>query len=176
MKNYVFVDSQGMVVQAGSARNLPAAPDGLSVYEVPAVPDLSHPVAYMPGGNMVVVKDLSQARRLALIEIDETAGRVRQRFISPGHGIEMSYNEKNLEALAYRQDPSGSFPLLESEVGITAPTLEAVVQVIETNRAVWTAVEAQINQVRLQAKKDVNAASTTAEIETVLGGLLWPSP
>lgn len=124
----------------------------------------------------------------ALSKIDAQAEALRVAVITPGDGQAMSYQAKADEAKeclaaygAASLPPEGEFLLLESEVGIVTKqdgslteTVIDVAEVVAAARLEWVQSEAAINRVRLQAKSDIRAAESAAEIEDVLAGVVWP--
>ncbi|HEY9081352.1 hypothetical protein [Magnetovibrio sp.] len=130
---------------------------------------------------------LAEVQADAKRTIDAQAEAARLSYITPGDGQAMSYREKSdqaRECLAAHTPASppapGVYVLLDSEVGImknadttiTADAYEVAV-VVEATRQAWLAVEATINRTRVQAKADIAAATTEAEIDAVLAALVW---
>ncbi len=126
---------------------------------------------------------LAAAQASAIRAIDTAAENARLRFVTPGAGQAMAYQEKSAEAAdclgahdAQNPPPAGKYVLLESEVGITGADVLAVASAVEAKRQALKALEATINRTRLQAKADVNAAVDAAAVQVVLDGLTWPEP
>jgi len=123
----------------------------------------------------------------ALMAVDAAAERSRLAYITPGNGQAMSYREKAAQAMdclanytAATPPASGVYVLLDSEVGImanadgtiTANAYEVAV-VVDATRTAWLAIEAVINRTRVQAKADIKAATTAAEVEAILAAIVW---
>ncbi len=128
-------------------------------------------------------REITVRRTVAGREIDTAAEQARGQFMTPGDGQALSYREKASEAtdcLANHDTgnppPEGKYPIIESEVGITATDVLAVAAAVDAKRLYWKSIEAQVNRTRLQAKADVAAAAGEAEIQTILAGLIWPTP
>lgn len=133
--------------------------------------DNGKPVAIAPA-----VLSIETVRALAYIRIDADAERQRLKYITPGHGQAMVYSEKASEAVRFAADTSptlGNYPLLMAEVGLTADTIEDVVQTILSRRNLWLWIAAKIERARLQAKKLVNESDSPEEIEAIVAGVIW---
>lgn len=111
-------------------------------------------------------------------KIDIDAENIRLLYITPGAGQAMTYQQKASEAIEYlsgnNTDPS-NYPLLQSEIGITADTLEGVALVVNGQYQAWQIIGASIESVRLNAKKQVNDAVTHEEANLVYTNIEWPS-
>jgi hypothetical protein len=86
----------------------------------------------------------------------------RLKYITPGAGQAMSYREKLEEAVTYLAASSpkaDDYPLLASEVGITADDLAGAVK---AKFDAWRLLETGINQARLTANAAIFAAKDTA--------------
>lgn len=118
------------------------------------------------------------------------AEQARLRFLTPGGGKMMSYRDKLDEAVDLltafptandfdTADPApapGTWPILESEVGHKGNTAWEVADLIHTTYQAWKIIEGQINATNLQAKVDLDAATTEREAEELLRALSWPEP
>lgn len=119
---------------------------------------------------------IETVRSLACMRIDADAERQRLKYITPGHGQAMVYSEKAAEAVRFAADTSptlGNYPLLMAEVGLTADTIEDVVQTILNRRNLWLWIAAKIERARLQAKKLVNESTSPEDIEAIVAGIIW---
>ena len=109
-------------------------------------------------------------------------------YITPGDGQAMSYREKLDEAkaclAAYATErafkaanpPAGTYPLLESETGIKGANPWKVAQLVNTAFLAWKTAEAAINNLRLRAADDVDAAATVGAARTIVDAINWPRP
>ncbi len=121
-------------------------------------------------------------------EVNRTAEEVRLQYITPGDGQAMSYREKLDEAkaclAAYATEldfttanPSaGTYPLLESEVGIKGANAWKVAELVNSTFLAWKTAEATINNLRLQAAADLDAAATVGAARTLVEAINWPQP
>jgi hypothetical protein len=92
------------------------------------------------------------------------------------------YQEKRREAeaaLAAFSEAGGQpvdpaeFPLLAAELGITASDLQGVAQAVMSTALAWTQVAAAIEGTRLKAKRDIDAATSAAQVEAILAAITW---
>lgn len=110
-------------------------------------------------------------------KVDADAEAARLQWITPGSGQALTYEQKRAEAERMATDPAPKptdYPLLAAEVGITAETLTAVGTLVRARAAAWTAIAAQIESLRLQAKAAVMAASNAAEARAA-AVVTWPA-
>lgn len=120
--------------------------------------------------------DLAQWKALLVSEIDASAEIARLRYITGGSGQAMTYQQKAQEAsqcLADSAPVAVNYPLLSAEVGITAPTLVEVAQIVNTAYRSWVQVGAQIEALRLFAKSAVMAATTIDDAKAA-AATTWP--
>ena len=110
-------------------------------------------------------------------QVDREAEAARLLWITAGSGQAMTYEQKRAEAERMATDPApqpDAYPLLAAEVGITADTLAAVGALVRARAAAWTAIAAQIESLRLQAKAAVMAANNAAEARAA-AVVNWPA-
>ena len=69
---------------------------------------------------------------------------------------------------------AGAYPLVNSIVGVDAPNLATAFAVVDGTAAGWAALVAPSNTVRLQAKAQIAACTTSEELSAVLAGIVWP--
>lgn len=119
---------------------------------------------------------LERIKESAFTRIDTAAEAERAKYITPGSGQAMVYQRKLAEAGALLSGSDGSFPHLEAEVGVTAPTLKAVAEVVLTMEEQWVHISAVLEGTRLIAKSLVRKATTPEEIEQIVAGITWPTP
>lgn len=109
--------------------------------------------------------------------VDAAAETERLRYITPGNGQAMTYQQKVAEAQAFKAaaTPKASdYPMLSSEVGITADTLDAVADIVLAAFAQWQQIGAMIESIRLGAKRDINAADDEATARAIVDAIEWP--
>ena len=104
-------------------------------------------------------------------KIDAEAEAVRQRFITPGAGQAMEYQEAVNQARAYLADPTGSYPMVQADVdaGTIDPRIPGPVETLAEAADLilfmydrWLEVGSAIRQIRLTAKASVEAAPNIA--------------
>ncbi|MQB09661.1 hypothetical protein DXT96_07310 [Agrobacterium sp. ICMP 6402] len=124
--------------------------------------------------------DLAQWKALLASDIDARAEIARLRYITGGAGQAMTYQQKAQEAAAVLAavesgfDPNpDDYPLLKAEIGITAPTLVGVAQIVNVAYRSWLQIGAQIEALRLFAKSAVMAATTIADAKAA-AVVAWP--
>lgn len=112
--------------------------------------------------------DLSVERNARKIYIDGLAEQERLKHLTAGSGQAMTYQQKASEAIRYQMDGNeGDYPMLESEVGITADTLEEVAGIVLDMHNGWLFMGAKIEKARLAAKDAIDKASTVAAIRAI---------
>lgn len=110
--------------------------------------------------------------------VDQSAESERLKYITPGTGQAMTYQQKVAEAQAFKAatDPQASdYPVLSSEVGITADTLDEVANIVLAAFAQWQQIGAMIESIRLGAKRDIDAAEDEAAARAIVDAIVWPS-
>lgn len=120
---------------------------------------------------------LEEHKRAAKASIDEAAELARLKYITPGVGQAMTYQQKAAEASACMadEDPRPErYPLLAAEVGITASTLAGVALVVSQAYAQWAVIGAAIEAARLGAKSAVDAATDAPAVHAVAETIVWP--
>ena len=119
----------------------------------------------LPGG-------LSVARTQAKTAIDAAAGEARQRHITIAPGQAETYMAKAAQAEAYLA--AGSPPDMTGWAWIQADadafgiSVTTAATSILANRDAWTQLGAHIEEVRLKAKREVDAATSPMECARIL--------
>ncbi|KAB2738540.1 hypothetical protein F9K90_07620 [Brucella anthropi] len=111
--------------------------------------------------------------------IDSAAETERLKYITPGNGQAMTYQQKVAEAQAFKaaSNPKTSdYPILSSEVGITAETIGEVADVVLAAFAQWQQIGAMIESIRLGAKRDIDLAEDEAAAQAIVEAIEWPQP
>jgi len=119
---------------------------------------------------------LSQVKESLKSRIDVGAESERLKYITPGAGQAMTYQQKADEAARYlsASSPKGSdYPLLSAEIGITAVDIATVAQVIAAAFAQWQTIGGAIEATRLAAKKAIDAAATI-DAANAAANVTWP--
>ncbi len=111
-------------------------------------------------------------------EVDAAAETERLNYITPGAGQAMTYQQKIDEARAFKsasEPEAADYPVLSSEVGITAETLSEVADIVLAAFAQWQQIGAVIESIRLGAKRDIDAAEGETEARAIIDAIVWPS-
>lgn len=128
-------------------------------------------------------QELKKKQLLALktslkANVDAAAEIERLKFITPGVGQALTYQQKAEEAkacLASSQPDAEDYPLLSAEIGITASDLMGVAQIVSNAYAQWRVVGAAIEAVRLSAKAAIDTAPSFAAADEAASSVVWPS-
>lgn len=111
-------------------------------------------------------------------QVDLDAENERLRYITGGAGQAIIYAQKAEEARQYLLAPdlpASNYPMLNAEVGITAPTLEGVARIVSEAHIRWVLLGARIEAVRLAAKRAITAAQNVQEARAAYEEIQWPS-
>lgn len=112
-------------------------------------------------------QNIQAQRKRAIGEINAICGEMRKLFVTSIPGQEMIYIVKENEArscvAAETPDPF-DYPFISQEIGITAPTLYEVAQVILNMAASYRVIGGHIEHVRLGRIAGIEAADTLAAI------------
>lgn len=117
-------------------------------------------------------------------KIDTDAEAIRQRFLTAGAGMVMTYQEKFAQAQAVaamgeaanalsQADREAQFPTLSASVGIEAPTLLDAANLVLAKYAEFARLSMRIERARLGGKAAVNAATTAAEVNAAYQAIEW---
>lgn len=125
-------------------------------------------------------------RRNYRARIDDDAERCRQKYITPGAGMAMTYMEKHAqaravmdmgEAAANALDAAlakANFPTLAASVGREAPTLYDCAQIVIAAYERFAYLSNVIEACRLDARAAVAAATTEAGVVAAYEAVTWP--
>jgi hypothetical protein len=118
--------------------------------------------------------------------IDDDAERVRLRYITPGAGMAMTYQEKFAQAQAVsalgeqaanamsQAERELQFPTLSASVGLEAATLWGCAELVLEKYAQFATLSMTIERLRLSGKAAVKAATTEAEARAAYDAVIWP--
>ncbi|OEI84649.1 hypothetical protein BA060_02545 [Brucella sp. B13-0095] len=129
-------------------------------------------------GLTLFAETLSDVKQALKKSVDTAAENERLKYITPGEGQAMTYQQKVDEARAFKaaSDPKAAdYPILSSEVGITAETLSEVADIVLAAFAQWQQIGAAIEAIRLGAKRDIDAAEDEATARAIVDAIVWPS-
>ena len=199
--NYVVADSQGRIIRSGSCSEesfalqggegeTVIAADGLDdkihvwdsvAEEFRTIPTQPDPWSVWNGTDWIdprtpeeLEAELTEAKTLAMREITTMRGKMRMVYITDIPGQDMLYMAKMEEARAYvaaAHPDIADFPLIESEVGVTAPTADEVAQVFLNLNALWRDAAGQIDAACFQAEGAVMAAPDIATVTAIVEGM-----
>lgn len=110
--------------------------------------------------------DLGTAQAHYLAQVDAAAEAARGRIITAAPGQAMTYEAKHREAERYPDDPP--HPWLEAEAAGLGTTPAEVAESVLLARQQWEALGVAIEVARLNAKTEIRAAATAAEMHAVL--------
>ncbi|APY13150.1 hypothetical protein BKD02_01510 [Brucella sp. 09RB8910] len=111
-------------------------------------------------------------------EVDAAAEAERLKYITPGEGQAMTYQQKVVEAQAFKSDNDpdvAEYPLLSSEVGITASTHGEVADIVIAAFRQRQSIGAAIESIRLGAKRDIDDAGDKVTARACVDAIVWPS-
>lgn len=119
--------------------------------------------------------------------IDADAEVIRLRYITPGAGMAMTYQEKFAQAQAVnafgqeyanaltQQEREASFPTLSASVGLEAATLWDCAQLVIQKYAQFATLSKVIEGTRLAGKKAISDAADEAAARAACEAITWPT-
>lgn len=131
------------------------------------------------------VTPLDEVKTALKIRVDEDAERVRLRYITPGSGMALTYQEKFAQATAVHamgQSPANAlteaeyksmFPTLAASIGIEAPTLWDCATLVLQRFAQFATLSNAIERIRLSGKKAISDASDAACADAAYEAISW---
>jgi len=125
------------------------------------------------------VQPIATVKSALKVAIDAEAETERLKYITPGNGQSMTYQQKVTEAQAFKAETNpkaADYPILSSEVGITAETLAEVADIVLAAFSRWKQIGAAIESIRLGAKRDIDAAEDETAARAVVDAIVWPQP
>ncbi|UXN05264.1 hypothetical protein [Bartonella sp. HY761] len=136
----------------------------------------------------LVAPTLLEVKTALKSAIDHDAEIARLKYITPGVGQSMTYQEKVNQAAnyskalaAYLKDPDNNkapneneYLLLKSSLGIDGDTLAEVAENITWAYALWEQVGAAIETIRLQTKASIDTATTVEQAQAIFDAVKWP--
>lgn len=153
---YYYYDSNNNYVGCG---NEATAPSGCTASEAPPV---------------FPAKPIEQVKAEASIDIDQTAGATRSKYITNTAGQEATYTEKARQCEAYKAasypatpDPVGHAYVI-AEASANGCSYQAACDAILAERDQWVVVGAKIEEARRKAKIAIAAATTAEAVEAAL--------
>lgn len=118
----------------------------------------------------VRASQLEVIKAAAIARVNEGIAAQRAQYITIIPGQEMIYLAKESEARDWMAGVNRDYPLLEAEVGITAPTIEQLVQIWLNMADLWRSVAATLEGARLSMIALIQNCTTQEEIENLILG------
>lgn len=122
---------------------------------------------------------LANVQVMLCANVDSQAETIRLKYITPGSGQVGVYMLKYLEALDISANASpiaNDFPLNNASVGL--PGISTIQQAANTTLnqfGLWILVAAQIEEIRLSTKGNINAANSVNSALAAYNSLSWGS-
>lgn len=115
-------------------------------------------------------EELAQAKAQASLRVNTAAGQARLAVYTDLPGQDAIYLQKRIEAQAYlvaqpRPEDLTAFPFLAAEVGVTAPTAEALAQVWLGRGKLFESFSAATESARMVALKAIATVPDMAALE-----------
>lgn len=120
---------------------------------------------------------LSLAKNRAKLRVDALAETIRLSVITPGAGQLATYLAQEAEARLLIANPETSTPTpyLAALVGVIAPTIGEVAQVVAAMSDQWNTINAAVNAARLIGKATIDGASDLAGVAAAEAAIVWPT-
>lgn len=159
---------------------------------------LWRPVVYEGSGDLVdiiveanqvrVVRStmpLDQVKTQYAAKIDADAEAVRSKYVTPGAGMAMTYQEKHAQARAVdamgqtaanaltEAEREDQFPTLSASVGIEGATLWDCAQLVIQKYEQFADLSRVIERTRLRGKKSIGDASDVASVRAAYEAITW---
>jgi hypothetical protein len=123
------------------------------------------PAAAVDHADWVALEEL---RLHARSVIDAEAETARLRYVTPGAGQAMTYQDKRAQALAYvaagEPEDLTPYPFLAAEASALGVTASAAATAILDTSALWAVVGAQIEGIRMGGKRAATEAASRAAV------------
>ena len=142
--------------------------EGMSVLEVD-MHNLTDLAGWKVENGELVQFDIEPIKSLYIAKVISVISAIRSAYVTDIPGQEMIYMNKEKEAAEYVAATSPDlsiYPMLQTEVGVTAPSAYEVAQIWLFMGHQWRIIAAALERVRMIATNDIQAATTEAEILT----------
>ena len=165
------------------------APAGGMVIDASTIPADRSTRAFLRIINGALTTDQTAAAATTKVrlakQIDTDAEAIRLKYITPGAGMQLTYQEKFAQAQAVHGIGEAAanaldvtarearFPTLSASVGIEAPTLWDCADLVLLRYAVFAQLSFTIEKTRLAGKKAINEAASVAAAETAYKAIDW---
>lgn len=117
---------------------------------------------------------LEAAKAAALEQLDAVIAAQRRALITDLPGQDAIYLAKEAEARAWLAavvPDLGDYPLLQAEVGITAPDVDALAALWLDMAGQWRVAAAQLEARRFAGRQAIDQATTLAAVHAAVTGL-----
>lgn len=153
-----------------------------------AVPGLMHYDAIREAGLDIADPALAALKAELCAKVDDAAERERLRYITPGAGMILTYQEKFAQAVAVEQMGEAAanamsenqrlldFPILSASVGVEAATLWDCAVLVRERYTLFAQLANGIERTRLHGKAQIRAATTVQGVRAAYGAIAWPTP
>ena len=115
---------------------------------------------------------LQSHKESAYLAIDTEAGQTRTKYLTNILGQESSYYKKEVEARGYIQDPTASYPFLETEAQCSEIPIDQLVSSILEMADSWALKEPLIEGTRRGGKSKISRANTIEDVDVLLNETL----
>ncbi len=131
------------------------------------------------------IPTLAELKDQLSANVDMQAEQVRQKYITAGDGMVMTYREKFEQAELVNEigevaanalsseERIAAYPTLAASVGLEAPTLWECAQLVRLNYAQFAQLSHVIEKTRLSGKASVSSASTAEEAQAAYEAIQW---
>jgi len=159
MKRFVVYDAEtGRVLRSGTCQDDDLAMQANSVAGEAVMEITAECIR-------VAEVDLDAVRTALYARIDSAAEDVRARFVTAGSAQAMIYLKKEDEARAVVWGQNKPTPFLDAEAAATGVTVAALAALVVAKADAWAAKAAQIEALRLGAKRAVAQAENIAAMQ-----------
>lgn len=131
---------------------------------------------------------LTASKREAIAAVNQAAESVRLRYLTPGAGMALTYQEKFAQANAVyslgeqaanamsEADRLQQFPILARSVGVERETLYACAALVLERYQQFNEVAGVIEANRLMGIAAIKAANTVQGVQAAHEAIAWPTP
>lgn len=147
-------------------------------------------VTIVPGVSVTRVwavesRDIDAVRKEFCARVDADAEAVRMKYMTPGSGMALTYDEKRRQAAAIiaggqaaadaltQAEADTVYPTLAASIGIEAVSLWGCAQIVAAKAAAWGALSNVIEKTRLRGKAAIEAAATVTEAAAAYDAITW---
>lgn len=128
---------------------------------------------------------LESVKKTMSRRVDDDAEQVRNRYLTPGAGMALTYQEKFAQAQAVMNlgretanalselDREAQFPTLAASVGIEAPTLADAANLVLERYAAFARLSFHIERQRLAGKSAIQAAASKDDVDAAYRAITW---